>query len=129
MHKGTVWAYNCSSFSLPSRNLMPAEDLALKSAASSSLNFFRRFCDHSCVRHMHHQTRIRAPSIYPVNHPALQQSSKAPHVHCHQVLQPQRQEEAVGPLSFVTCCTWIPIQDIHHHLVSRRTFAGLTVPP
>ena len=75
MHKGRVWAYNCSSFSLPSRNLMPAEDLDLKSAASSSLSFFRRFCDHSCARHMHHQTNIKALSRYPVNHSVVQQST------------------------------------------------------
>ena len=28
---------------------MPALDLALKSAASSSLSFFSRLCDHSCA--------------------------------------------------------------------------------
>ena len=80
-------AYNCSSFSLPSRNLMPAEDLDLKSAASSSLSFFRRFCDHSCVRHRHHQTSIRAPPIGFVSHSTLQQSITSPQMQCLRVLQ------------------------------------------
>ena len=79
---------------------MPAEDFALNSAASSSLSFFRRFCDHSCVRHRHHQTNIRAPPRDPVSHPTPQQSITSSHLHCLRLLQLLQQEKAVRDSSF-----------------------------